>query len=209
MTENIKPKNKPNINPPIHFLDCTENKKVNLAAEEAPSKTGSNGTHRQNTQDQELLANEAEAKRRTRIYTEFTSEKHPVVWVVISRKGRTKYIGVCGKTWKPCFFTDNQWIALIIKDLVTDIDYCQDEDHCLNIFCTINRTTPESLARVKKMGPKDSKWLNKNWEKFTEKFSHYSYLAESCRKEFEATGSAHILRIKSKPKRKREAENHE
>ena len=207
MTEKIKPKNKPNINPPIPFVDCKE--KASLAAEESPSKTDLTDAHSQNTQDQGRLANEAEAKRKSRIYTEFTSEKHPVVWAVIGRKGRTKYIGVCGKTWKPCFFTDNAFVAFVTKDLETDIDFCQDENHCLNINCPLNRTTPESLAQIKQWGLKDSKWLKKNWEKFTEKFSHYNYLAEICRKEFDEKGSAHIIWIKSKPKHKREAEKHE
>jgi hypothetical protein len=190
MKENIKPKNKTNT--PIPFVDCIK---------KAPSKTGSNGTHSQNTQYEDRR--EAE-----RILTDFTSEKHPVVWAGIGRKGRTKYIGVCGKTWKPYFFTFDHSHAIAVKGLVTDIDYCQDEDRCHNICCTLNKTTPESLARVKQLGPKDSKRLKKDWVKFTEKFSHYSDLAEICRKKFEEKGSAHILLIKSKPKRKREAENH-
>jgi hypothetical protein len=137
-------------------------------------------------------------QRRLKSAASFTSEKHPIVWVAIQRNGGTiKYIGICGKTWEPCFFTQETMVALVTKDIETDLDLCQDEDRCFNIQCPLNRTTPESLAESKQMGPKSAKQLKENWETYMENFSKkYSKLAELCKKEFEDNGSAHIVWVR-------------
>lgn len=137
-------------------------------------------------------------------FEKYSSTNYPIIWIRAKIGKRTAYMGVCPRTWKPCFI-GTPWLEMVWNSFDVGYGYCNASDNCLNIKCPLNAANPEDYAIRHKFKPADKKWLQDKWLIATANIAeNFSSIVEKCKVAYEENPNnrAFSIRLFRAPKTK-------